>query len=118
MKVIIVEDSDLLQKMLMKKLVEDNNNISIMQAFTCQEALELFSSFNPDTVILDIDLPDGSGIELLRKFKKDNSGVRVIMFTNYSAREFKRSCLKLGANLFIHKSNLNELIHAIRNYSN
>ena len=118
MKVIVVDDSVLLQKRLKKLILEIDQNISIMQAFKYEEALELFSSFNPETVILDIDLPDGSGIDLLRKFKKENSGVNVIMFTNYPTNEFKKSCLDLGANHFIDKSNLNGLIHTIRNFSN
>jgi len=118
MKVIIVDDSHMLQKRLKKLLMEIDQKISILQAFSCKEALELFSSFNPETVILDIDLPDGSGIDLLRIFKRDKAGVNVIMFTNYPSNGFKKSCMELGANHFFDKSNLKELIYTIRNYSN
>lgn len=111
MKVLIVEDSELLQTRLNKVLLEVNKKVRIMQAFNCKEALELFPSVRPEVVILDIALPDGSGIDLLRKFKEDNPMVKVIIFTNYSTSEFKKSCMDLGASQFIDKSNLLSLIN-------
>ena len=59
MKVIVVDDSKLLQSRLMMELMKVDRTLSIRQAFNCKDALELFSLFNPDVVILDIDLPDG-----------------------------------------------------------
>jgi len=118
MKVIVVDDSKILQGRLIKNLMKMDQNLSIRQAFNCKDALELFSVFNPETVILDIDLPDGSGIELLRKFKKEDPGAEVIIFTNYPTYEFKKNCMQLGADHFIDKSDLSGLINTIRNYSN
>ena len=118
MKVIVVDDSKILQGRLIKNLMKMDQNLSIRQAFNCKDALELFSVFNPETVILDIDLPDGSGIELLRKFKKEDPGAEVIIFTNYPTSEFKKKCMLLGANHFIDKSDLTGLVNTIRNYSN
>jgi DNA-binding NarL/FixJ family response regulator len=110
MKVLIVDDSDLLQSRLKKALFKVDQNMSISQASNCEQALELFQPFKPDTVILDIALPDGSGIDLLRKFKENNPDVNVIVFTNYPTPEFKRSCIELGATSFIDKSNINSLL--------
>ncbi len=90
-----------------------DKDIIINQAFNCLEALELFSSFEPEIVILDIALPDGSGIDLLRKFKEYNPSVTVIIFTNYSTSEFKKSCMDLCARNFIDKSDLFSLINTL-----
>lgn len=117
MKVMIVDDSKLLQVGLMKNLMKADHNLSIRQAFNCKDALELFPSFNPDAVILDIDLPDGSGIDLLQNFKKEDRGAEVIIFTNYPTNSFKEKCMQLGADHFIDKSDLTGLINTIRNYS-
>ena len=117
MKVIVVDDSKLLQSRLMMELMKVDRTLSIRQAFNCKDALELFALFNPDVVILDIDLPDGSGIDLLQKFKKDDPVAEVIIFTNYPIYEFKEKCMQLGANHFIDKTNLTGLINTIRNYS-
>ena len=106
MKVLIVDDSRFLQNRLMESLLEVDDAMVISQAFNFKEAIELFSSFEPEIVILDLELPDGSGINLLRKFKEDNPGVKVIIFTNHSTSEFKKSCMDLDASDFIDKSNL------------
>jgi len=114
MKVLIADDSDLLQSRLKNALLKTDKKLSISQARNCKEARELFSSFRPDTIILDIAFPDGSGIDLLRKFKKENPSTKVIMFTNYPTEEFKKSCMDLGANSFLDKSNISRLINSIK----
>jgi DNA-binding response OmpR family regulator len=110
MKLLIVDDSDLLQARLSTALLEWDNKLSLMQAFSYKEAREKFSPFSPDTVVLDISLPDGSGINLLKLFKKEQPEVNVIMFTNYPTTEFKKSCLDLGADYFLEKSCFNKLL--------
>ena len=112
-KVLIVDDSHLLQVRLLNAIKNIDENMNVFQAYNCQEALDLFSSFSPDTVILDISLPDGSGISLLKEFKKYDPSISVIMFTNYPTDEFKKHCLELGADCFLDKSNVNELINII-----
>jgi DNA-binding response OmpR family regulator len=113
MNVLIVDDSDLLQDRLKKSLTELNKNIKISLASNCQEAMDLFALHTYDQIILDIDLPDGSGINLLRIFKKTKPETDVIMFTNYPSSEFKKNCLKLGADYFFNKSELAGLLKII-----
>jgi DNA-binding NarL/FixJ family response regulator len=114
MKVLIVDDSDLLQRRLVKALLTIDGDLDISQAYTYKQALELFTPCHPDKIILDIALPDGSGINLLKIFKKDNPGVKVIIFTNYPTDEFKKCCLGLGADEFIDKKNYNHLIDSFK----
>ena len=114
MKVMIVDDSNLLQARLTNALIKSDENMSISRASNCKEAADLFSQIEPDTVILDIALPDGSGIELLRTMKKENPQIAVFMFTNYGSTEFKKSCLELGAENFFEKSNMKGLIDSLR----
>jgi len=114
MKILIVDDSELLQERLKNALLKVAQNLFIAQAYSCQEAMELFKTFGPDSVILDIALPDGSGINLLQHFKEDRPTVNVIMLTNYPITEFKNRCMELGANQFFDKSNLSVLIKSIK----
>jgi YesN/AraC family two-component response regulator len=113
-KVMIVDDSNLLQTRIKNKLLEVFKNITIEYASNCKDAIELFSRFDPDVVILDISLPDGSGIGLLQKFKEDNPMVKVNIFTNYPTQEFKKRCIDLRADHFIDKSDYLALINAVR----
>lgn len=113
MNILIVDDSQLLQSRLNHALRKVNVNMNISQAITCREALEAFGPFTPDKIILDISLPDGSGIGLLQEFKKKDPSIQVIMFTNYPTDEFKKRCIELGADYFLDKSNMKELINII-----
>ena len=114
MKIMIVDDSKLLQTRLINALRKVDEYMSISQASSCKEATVMFSLTGPDTVILDIALPDGSGINLLQRFKKEAPAVHIIMLTNYPTDEFKKNCMELGADYFFDKSNMNELINTIR----
>jgi DNA-binding NarL/FixJ family response regulator len=113
MKVLIVDDCILLQTRLKTALRKANANILISQAGNCKEALELFSHLTPDTIILDISLPDGSGIDLLRTMKNEMPHLPIFMFTNYGKSEFEKSCLELGADGFFEKSNIHGLMETI-----
>lgn len=116
MKLLIVDDSELLQARLKKAIADANDKICICQAFSCMEASESFVSFEPDILILDIALPDGSGIDLLKKFKKENPAAIEIILTNYPTEEFNKRCKQLGADHFFDKSNLSGLLIAIHRY--
>jgi DNA-binding response OmpR family regulator len=118
MKVLIVDDSSMLQMRLSTALLNWDHKLSLMQALTCKEALEKFSPFSPDAVILDIALPDGSGINLLKLFKHDHPEVKVIMFTNYPTNEFQKCCLDLGADYFLNKSSISKLLKILNKANN
>ena len=113
MKVLIVDDSDLLQIRLAKAIHKVDEYIKIYQAYSCKEAIELSAPLYPDIIILDISLPDGSGIDLLKQFKNDDPGVMVLIFTNYPTDEFKSKCLEMGADQFFDKSSLTNLVSFI-----
>lgn len=113
MNVLIVDDSVLLQDRLKRTLTEINENISVSLAGNCKEAMDMFTIHSYDKIILDISLPDGSGIQLLRLFKKTKPDTDVIMFTNYPSAEFKKNCMDLGADHFFNKSEMASLIKII-----
>ena len=113
MNVLIIDDSEILQTRLKKSLMEANPDISISQAGSYKETMDLFLPEVCDTIILDIALPDGSGINLLKKFKKDYPQIKIVMFTNYPESQFKRECMKLGADEYVNKSDYNKLISVI-----
>jgi DNA-binding NarL/FixJ family response regulator len=52
------------------------------QAGTAAEAIEAARTYRPDLVIMDIRLPDDSGIEATREIPAENPAIRVIMLTN------------------------------------
>ena len=113
MKLLIVDDSDLLQARLKKSILDVDNTINIEQAYSVKQALDLFLSFIPCKIILDIALPDGSGIDLLKKFKIEKPDTKIIILTNFPTTEFRNRCMELGADYFFDKSNLSGLLKVI-----
>jgi DNA-binding NarL/FixJ family response regulator len=58
----------------------------------------------PDAVILDIRLPGGSGITLLRHMKRERPAATVIVLTNYPYPQYREECLDAGADYFLYKA--------------
>ena len=69
------------------------------------EAISAFNKYHPDLVILDIQLADGQGFEVLDVIKMKSPKTIVIMFTNYAQSAFRKRSLEHGADFFIDKSN-------------
>jgi DNA-binding NarL/FixJ family response regulator len=76
----------------------------IRHAGSYVEALSLILVKVPDILLLDINLPDKNGLELLRLVKKRYSEVKVIMITNQSDQSYRSACASLGALRFLDKS--------------
>ena len=104
MKILVVDDSALLRERLISMISELPGITAINQAQDVPEALNSVQEINPDVVILDIRLSDGSGIEVLKKMKKENSGTVTIMFTNYPYPQYRKKCQEAGADFFFDKS--------------
>jgi two-component system response regulator DesR len=67
-----------------------------------------------DLAILDIQMPGGSGIDVLREIKQTRASTTVIILTNYPNLQYQEKCLELGADYFLSKStNSNELLDLI-----
>jgi len=79
MRVFIVDDSEILRSRLIEMLSEFKEIDIVGQTGYAQEAIELIKELIPDVVILDIRLPDGNGINLLKMIKKDNIYTKVVM---------------------------------------
>ncbi len=87
-----------------------------LEAGTVAEALAQFATELPEAVLLDIDLPDGSGLDVLRQIKDERPEVVVIMITGNVLIDNTISALRGGAYDFIGKPiNLEELRVTIRN---
>jgi DNA-binding NarL/FixJ family response regulator len=103
-KVCIVDDSQVIRDRLTARLETLEGIGSIKQAADVSSAYTALRTEIPDIVILDIQLPDGSGIDVLSKIKKENSHIIVIMLTNYPYSIIRRRCFELGADYFFDKS--------------
>lgn len=103
-QILIVDDSEIIQQRL-KELFSNIHNIEILApAHSILEAINAFNKFHPAIVILDVQLIDGLGFEVLDVVKKQNPETIVIVFTNYAHAGFRKRSLDHGADFFIDKS--------------
>jgi len=102
--ILIVDDSPIIVKRITEMLLEMGNPVFITNAGNYAEAVQFINNSRPDILLLDINLPDKSGIDILRTGKEKNPSLKVIMITNQANEYYRRLCLKLGADYFIDKS--------------
>lgn len=103
-QVLIIDDSLQIRERIAALLAESSQIRIAGQASSSRDALAAVQRLKPDTVILDIRLPDQSGIELLKTFKARYPKMAVIMLTNLDDTRYRRQCRKLGADHFLSKT--------------
>jgi DNA-binding response OmpR family regulator len=108
MKALVIEDNQMLQKV--HKLMLENFNCQVDVAHNAREAFKLFEQHHYEIALVDIGLPDISGIEIARLFRKHDSSIRIIMTSASITDKIKDKCAKAGSNIFLPKPlNLNLL---------
>ncbi|HEX8331450.1 MAG TPA: response regulator transcription factor [Segetibacter sp.] len=104
MTVLIVDDSPIIITKLVELLEEVRTIKTIKSSNSYIQAVESIDGHTPDVVLLDINLPDKSGIQLLRYVKNKLPLTIVIMVTNQNSTYYKNLCIDLGAEHFLDKS--------------
>lgn len=104
LKVFIVDDAIPILIRLTNMLSGDRNIKLVGIANNAAKALEYITKSNPDLIILDIHMPDGSGIDILRQIKKENPSRIVVILTNYIETDYREICKNEGADYFLDKS--------------
>src|SRR4030042_135441 len=100
-KILVVDDEQIIRKSLSGLL--EYTGYEVVTAGSGTECLHIMSSQYFDLVILDIVMPDMSGIEVLQRIKKKYKGTEVITVTGYADKEKAITTFRLGAYDFIEK---------------
>lgn len=104
MKIILVDDSAPVRKH-MRPLLSAIAQVDIIgEAETPGAALRLIHKLQPEVVILDVALREGSGFDVLTEVKKQKNPPIVIVLTNYSTTPFRKKAREEGADFFFDKS--------------
>jgi DNA-binding NarL/FixJ family response regulator len=115
--IFIVDDSKVIRERLVNMLSEIDGIEVCGQAQSAVEAIAGIRSLRPRVVILDIGMPGGSGIEVLRTIKKDLNPPIVLMLTNHPYKQYRDKCMELGADYFLDKTqdfeNMTEIVTSL-----
>lgn len=113
MRVFIVDDSTLVLERLTDLLKEVADLQLVGKAGTVPEAIKSIRDVNPDAVILDLQMPGGSGLDVLRAIRPDHPALHILICTNYPYPKYREECLTAGADFFLDKSTEFERIPVI-----
>lgn len=109
MKVLLVDDHPIVRAGC-RRLLEQTGRIDVTEAKSGAEALELVSVCGPDVIILDLNLPDASGLDLLQTLRAQVEGARILIFSMHEDPVFAARALELGARGYVTKNDDPETI--------
>ena len=97
LRLLVVDDHEVVRQGLVALLDRRDGFEVVAQAGTVAEAVAAAARFEPDLVVMDVRLPDGSGIEACREIRSARPETRVIMLTSYPDEEAVLSAIIAGA---------------------
>lgn len=104
MKVLIADDSKVMREHLIITFSSYSNIEIIAEAEDSLETIKSISKTKPDVVILDVRMPGGGGIHVLKTIKKKTNFTPIIVvFTNYPYPQYRKKCLEEGVEFFFDK---------------
>ena len=110
-----VDDHPLMQDGLALALQAEEDMELVAQAMTGSEGIALFHQFTPDIVLVDLRLPDISGVEVIRRLRSSEQSARYIVLTTFQGDARANQAIQAGATGYLLKATLrNYLINAIR----
>jgi two-component system response regulator DevR len=103
LRLLVVDDHEVVRQGLASLLNRRDTFQVVAEAGTVAEAIAAADRFKPDLVIMDVRLPDGSGIEACREIRAEHPDIRVVMLTSYPDEEAVLSAIVAGASGYLLK---------------
>lgn len=114
-RILIVEDHQIVRHCLREILAREKDFVLVGEASDGAEAMELVEQLAPHIILLDLELPSLSGMEVLSSLAEIQSQCRAIMLSAHSDEELVRAALARGAKGYVTKAaQLSELVCGIR----
>ncbi len=104
MDVVVIDDSEIIRTRLTELLSSLDEVCVVGEAENALDGTRVVREMAPEVVILDIKMPLGSGLDVLRNISRSNPKTTVIVLTNYPYEQYRTKCFELGAGYFFDKS--------------
>ncbi|MCT1478582.1 response regulator transcription factor [Microbacterium sp. p3-SID336] len=95
--VFLVDDHEMVRRAVAAVIDAATDLCVVGEAGSCREALRRIAATRPDVAVLDVHLPDGSGIELCRAVRREHPGCRCLILTGYDDAGGERAAAAAGA---------------------
>lgn len=121
-RVMIADDHSLIREGL-KQLLEFDGSIEVVgEVSNGVECLERMNEYNPEVLLLDINMPEKNGIEVLKQMKADDSKIKVLILTVHNEMDYLMKAIDIGVDGYILKDSesteLKKAIKAVRDGEN
>lgn len=119
MKVVLVDDHEVVRQGL-KALIDGQDDLDVVgEAGDVDNAIRQVGYHSPDVVVMDVRLPDGTGVEACREIRSRWPDVKVLMLTSYADEEALVSSIMAGASGYVLKRiDSGDLVDAVRRVGN
>ena len=114
LKIVLVDDSPLIRDYLDTTLARIKGCTVVGMAADGIEGVKVIRELRPHVVVLDITMPHRNGIDVLREIRKEDPNMVIIMFTADPSVVLEDICLKEGANYYLSKSEVLDLVSICR----
>lgn len=112
-RVMLAEDHQIVRQGTRLFLESEGINV-IGEATNGREAVEMARALQPDVVVMDVHMPELTGVEATRRIRHENPDVRVLILTAYDEAAYVRALLDAGADGFILKTaGMSDLLNAL-----
>jgi DNA-binding NarL/FixJ family response regulator len=112
-RILLIEDHPIVRDGCLRILAR-RADFEAMEASSARAGLDANRSFSPDVIILDLELPDLGGLEVIKELLRDNPATRIIVFSMYEAVTFVTRALERGARGYLTKNDdPNAIVQAI-----
>jgi DNA-binding NarL/FixJ family response regulator len=103
-RVLLVDDHDIIRRGLRHAFERDRAFEVVGEAATATESIRQSAARQPDVVIMDLRLPDGSGLEATRALRKTSPAMGIVILTMYAGDDQLFGALEAGASAFVPKT--------------
>jgi CheY-like chemotaxis protein len=109
-RILLADDSEADRQQVQKAFSQVDGCTLVGMVASGNEATQLVKDLQPDVVVLDLPMPHRDGIQVLREIRKEGPKAEIIMFTADPSVVLKEVCLEAGADFYLHKSQIQDLL--------
>lgn len=114
-RILVVDDHPFLREGVNAVIATQPDMLLIGEAANGSDAIELYRAYNPDVVLMDLQMPGMSGIDTIAAMRGEWPNARIVVLTTYAGDAQALRAIKAGASGFLLKTSLRrELLNTIR----
>ncbi|MBI9108836.1 MAG: response regulator [Spirochaetales bacterium] len=102
--VLLISDDSTLVRNNLKRLLADVGSLRIFESRDIESTKTILKELSPDIMLLDLRMPGGTGLEIIKFIRSCGSKIIIIVLSNIATVESREKCLASGADYFFDKS--------------